>query len=104
MRLIPAVLFLLFLLNACQTSTTGQPVSQTEESSITDTKDMLEQISAEAILTPTEEDIIRAFDLESNEQWSEAGDLYLELAEGSVQPERSSFYLRAAVMLYYDEL
>ena len=104
MRLILTASILLLALNACQIPSSVQPGTEAGASPITQTQEMLDQLSAEVILTPTEEDIIRAFDLESSEQWAQAGDLYLELAEGSIQPERSSFYLRAAVMLYYDEL
>ncbi len=57
-----------------------------------------------AVLTPTEEDIIRAFDHEVAEQWLEAAVLYERLAQSSVQPERSAFLIKVALMYYYAEL
>ncbi|MFT5505025.1 MAG: outer membrane PBP1 activator LpoA protein [Gammaproteobacteria bacterium] len=64
---------------------------------------IIQEIQVDAILTPDEEDIIRAFELETSEQWDAAADLYRSLAEGSVQPEQSSFYLRAGLMTYKAE-
>jgi len=58
---------------------------------------------ATAALSSTEEEILRAFDLESAESWLEAAQAYQTLAENARQPERSSFYIRAALMFYYDE-
>jgi len=61
-----------------------------------------------AILTPTEEDIIQAFHYELDEQWLEAAVLYDRLAQSSVQPERSAFLIKVALMYYhgglYDEI
>ncbi len=92
MRLLRPDFFLLLVLiaaiSACQTvpvTSNTAPVTSTNE------------------LTPTEDDIIRAFELESGKNWLEAAQLYQSLAENSIQPERSSFYIRAALMFYYDE-
>ena len=52
------------------------------------------------ILTPTEEDIILAFEYEVNEQWLEASVVYNKLASSAVQPERSAFLLKVALMYY----
>ncbi len=54
-------------------------------------------------LTETEQELVRAFELEAEKNWLEAAQLYQSLAENSIQPERSSFYIRAALMFYYDE-
>ncbi len=60
------------------------------------------------VLTPTEEDIIQAFDYELEKQWLEAAVLYNKLAQSSVQPERSAFLIKVALMYYkcglYDEI
>ena len=60
------------------------------------------------LLTPSEEDILMAFDFESQEQWLEAAVLYHRLAQSSVQPERSAFLVKVALMYYkgqfYDEI
>ncbi|MCP4979660.1 MAG: hypothetical protein GY935_04100, partial [Gammaproteobacteria bacterium] len=56
------------------------------------------------VLTPTEEDIIRAFDYEIDQQWLEAAVLYDRLAQSSVQPERSAFLIKVAMMYYYGGL
>ena len=39
-----------------------------------------------SLLTPTEEDIIRAFRLELEEDWLEAAIIYNKLSQSSVQP------------------
>ena len=60
--------------------------------------------AAVGVLTPTEEDIIKAFDFEISEQWLEAAVLYERLSQSSVQPERSAFLIKVALMYYYGEL
>ncbi len=61
-----------------------------------------------SVLTPTEEDIIRAFRYEVDEDWLEAAILYDKLARSSIQPERSKYLLKVALMYYrgglYDEI
>ncbi|MFT5658185.1 MAG: outer membrane PBP1 activator LpoA protein [Gammaproteobacteria bacterium] len=52
-------------------------------------------------LTPTEEEILAAFELESNQYWRLAAQAYQGLAKKSGQPERSSFLVKSALMLYY---
>jgi outer membrane PBP1 activator LpoA protein len=96
MKLFYQYTFILFLglsiLSACQTAT--QP--------------SLETTSAEAelapedkpVLTEREEKIVQAFQLEVNESWLEAADMYQTLAENSTQPDRSSFFIRAALMFH----
>ena len=56
--------------------------------------------TSEDLLTPTEEDIIQAFKYETDEQWLEASVLYNRLAQSSVQPERSAFLIKVALMYY----
>ncbi len=56
------------------------------------------------VLTPTEEDIIRAFEYEIEKQWLEAALLYDKLAQSSVQPDRSAFLIKVALMYYHGEL
>ncbi|MDH3633697.1 MAG: penicillin-binding protein activator [Gammaproteobacteria bacterium] len=64
--------------------------------------------SADSILTPTEEDLIRAFQYEVDKQWLEAAVLYDKLAQSSIQPERSTYLLKVALMYFeggfYDEI
>lgn len=54
-------------------------------------------------LSTDEENIIRALQLESEKSWLEAAQFYQSMAENAEQPERSSFYIRAALMFYYGE-
>ncbi len=54
-------------------------------------------------LTPKEEEIIAAFDLETAGEWLQASVKYQQLANNAVQPERSAFLLRAALMYYRAE-
>ncbi|MCP3687637.1 MAG: penicillin-binding protein activator [Gammaproteobacteria bacterium] len=100
MRLLRPDLFLLLVLiatiSACQTTPdAGDSAAGDDTTTVTDTTAIA--------LTPTEEEIIKAFELESAKNWLEAAQLYQSLAENSIQPERSSFYIRAALMFYYDE-
>ena len=54
-------------------------------------------------LSSDEENVLRAFQLETEKSWLEAAQLYQSMAENGEQPERSSFYIRAGLMFYYDE-
>jgi len=66
------------------------------------------QESELSVLTPTEEDIIRAFQFEVAENWLEAAILYDKLAQSSTQPDRSHYLIKVALMYYrgglYDEI
>ncbi|MCP4471265.1 MAG: penicillin-binding protein activator [Gammaproteobacteria bacterium] len=57
-----------------------------------------------SVLTPTEEDIIRAFQHEIEEDWIAAAILYDKLAYSAVQPERSAFLIKVGLMHYRDGL
>jgi outer membrane PBP1 activator LpoA protein len=56
--------------------------------------------SSDALLTPTEEEILSAFELESNQYWLDAALAYQALSTKSGQPEKSSFLIKSALMLY----
>ena len=103
-RLILLMLVLAFGLAACQSGPPRQPVT---DGSAT-TSPTTEPGAGSEILTPTEEDIIQAFEYEVDERWLEAAVLYDGLAQSSVQPERSAFLLKVALMYYkgglYDEI
>ncbi len=94
------MLVLLVGLYACETTNKLDPaagdISQSQES------------GEFSVLTPTEEDIIRAFRYEVDEDWLEAAILYDKLARSSIQPERSKYLLKVALMYYhgglYDEI
>lgn len=96
------ILCLLFGVAACQTG--QEPVSaegtMAEDSAISDLMSS-ERRAGDAFLTPTEEEIIQAFDHELAEEWFKAALLYEKLAATSVQPERSAFLIKAALMYYY---
>ena len=96
-RYLPALLAL--LLAACQTGP-KPTLSDTEDSAAVPGQ----PADADNILTPTEEDIIRAFEHEQEAQWLEAAVLYDRLAQSSVQPERSAFLIKVALMYYHGEL
>lgn len=51
-------------------------------------------------VSPTKEDILAAFKLESNQYWVDAAIAYQTLAINSNQPARSSFLIKSALMLY----
>ena len=85
------LLTLVLGLAACQTGP-QQPVGTADITVDPDTDS--------GILTPTEEDIILAFEYEVNEQWLEASVVYNKLARSAVQPERSAFLLKVALMYY----
>jgi outer membrane PBP1 activator LpoA protein len=103
-RLILLMLVLAFGLAACQSGPPRQPVT---DGSAT-TSPTTEPGAGSEILTPTEEDIIQAFEYEVDERWLEAAVLYDRLAQSSVQPERSAFLLKVTLMYYkgglYDEI
>jgi len=91
-------------LAACQSGPPKQPVPEpTESEPAESTLIPLEDSQTVEVLTPTEEDIIRAFEMEIEEQWLEAAALYDQLAQGSVQPERSAFLIKNALMYYHAE-
>ena len=99
------MLALLLGLSACQT---GPDPSATEPSG--DSQKLSEpDLDADlSILTPTEEDIVQAFRHEVDKEWLDAAILYDKLAQSSVQPERSQFLIKLALMYYqgglYDEI
>ena len=88
--LLPA---LILAVSACQTL----PKSETSGSPGSGTSQVLNTPS------PTEGEILWAYALETDKQWAEAALSYRELAEKSAQPERSAFYIKSALMLYYSE-
>ena len=97
------MLALLLGLSACQT---GPQSVETDPSGDSPT---LSDLDADlSVLTPTEEDIIRAFRHEVDKEWFDAAILYDKLAQTSVQPERSQFLIKVALMYYqsglYDEI
>jgi len=55
---------------------------------------------AGAELSLREEDILRAFALENEEDWLAAAEAYQDLANKYPQPEKSSFHIKAAFMHY----
>ncbi|MEE8364705.1 MAG: penicillin-binding protein activator [Gammaproteobacteria bacterium] len=63
----------------------------------------LADIDDAALLTETQKELIRAFSLETDEQWMQAALAYQELAEKITQPERSAYFISAALMLYKAE-
>jgi len=98
---IHGLLLLLMLtigLSACQT---GPQQAKTADISVSPETDR-------GLLTPTEEDILTAFEYETDGKYLEAGVLYNKLAQSSVQPERSAFLIKVALMYYkgefYDEI
>ena len=98
------MLALAIVLAACQSGPSGQPVTDSSESTLP----TVEPGTDSEILTPTEEDIIQAFEYEVDERWLEAAVLYEKLTQSSVQPERSAFLIKVALMYYqgglYDEI
>jgi len=102
MRLPRSILLLALTLGlaACQS---GPPSGTVADGS--ETADIsVDPDAASGVLTPTEEDIIQAFDYEMREQWLEAAVMYDRLSQSSVQPERSAFLIKVALMYYYGEL
>ena len=102
MQLPRSLLLLLALalgLAACESGPRKGPLDATESATIGVDPD-----ADAGVLTPTEEDIIQAFQYETSEQWLEAAVLYDRLSRSSVQPERSAFLLKVALMYYYGGL
>jgi len=99
------MLALLLGLSGCQTGTQSGRAGPSGDSSTLSDPDLNADLS---VLTPTEEDIIRAFRHEVDEEWLDAAILYDKLAQSSVQPERSQFLIKVALMYYqgglYDEI
>jgi outer membrane PBP1 activator LpoA protein len=95
---------LLLGLFACQAPTPG-PVEPAPDADAATVPDIETDLS---VLTPTEEDIIRAFHHEVEKEWLDAAILYDKLAQSAVQPERSDFLIKIALMYYraglYDEI
>lgn len=56
-----------------------------------------------ALLTEAEVEILRAFTLETEEEWMQAGQAYQALAAKYSQPERSAYFISAALMYYKAE-
>ena len=83
---------LIVTISACQTPnpTLNETGTQTTEIGA----------SPDALLTPTEEEILSAFELESNQYWLDAALAYQALSIKSNQPEKSSFLIKSALMLY----
>ena len=91
------MLALLLGLSACQTGIQSDKTEPSADSSTLSDPDLDADLS---ILTPTEEDIIRAFRHEIDKEWLDAAILYDKLAQSSVQPERSHFLIKIALMYY----
>ena len=89
------VLILVIAVGACQsvpkTTTTKTPAELAAES------------EEGGVLTEAEREILHAFTLEIEEQWMQAGQAYQALAEKSRQPERSTYFINAALMFYKAE-
>ncbi len=102
MQLTRSLLLLLALtlgLAACESGPRKGPLDGTDPARISVDPD-----ADVGVLTPTEEDIIQAFQYETSEQWLEAAVLYDRLSRSSVQPERSAFLIKVALMYYYGGL
>ena len=99
------ILALLLGLGAGQTGIQSDKTEPSGDSTTLSDPDLDADLS---ILTPTEEDIIRAFRHEVDKEWLDAAILYDQLAQSSVQPERSQFLIKVALMYYqgglYDEI
>ncbi len=89
------IVVLSVLLGACQS------VPKTTTAKVPETG--LADIDDAALLTETEEEILRAFSLETDEKWMQAALAYQELAEKFTQPERSAYFITAGLMLYKAE-
>ena len=102
MQLPRSLLLLLALalgLAACESGPRKGPPDVTDPARISVDPD-----ADSGVLTPTEEDIIQAFQYETGEQWLEAAVLYDRLSRSAVQPERSAFLIKVALMYYYGGL
>src|SRR5210317_272297 len=93
------MLTLALALASCQSRPPGQTATGETDSAFPAGPD-----SDGGVLTPTEEDIVQAFAYEVEEQWLEAAVLYDKLARSSIQPERSAFLVKVALMYYYGGL
>ena len=91
------MLALLLGLSACQTAIQSDKTEPSVDSSTLSDPDLDADLS---ILTPTEEDIILAFRHEVDKEWLDAAIVYDKLAQSSVQPERSHFLIKIALMYY----
>ncbi len=93
---------LLLGLFACQAPGPVEPTSDAGTPTVPEIETDL------SVLTPTEEDIIRAFHHEVEKEWLDAAILYDKLAQSAVQPEHSAFLIKIALMYYragiYDEI
>ena len=103
------MLAILVGLAACQSGPQPVKPGPVSDSSALSEPDLNADLDADfSVLTPTEEDIIRAFRLELDEDWLGAAIIYDKLAQSSVQPERSRFLIKIALMYYqgglYDEI
>ena len=101
MKLHLSILLLLALavgLVACQSGPSQQPLTEGDQTTAN-----IEPGAEGEILTPTEEDIIQAFEHEVDQQWLEAAILYEKLAQSSIQPERSAFLVKVGLMYYRGE-
>ena len=86
-------------LYACQSS--PKPSQSAADGTITSSNVQTSDLDADlSVLTPTEEDIIQAFRHEIDEEWLDAAIVYDKLARSSVQPERSAFLIKIALMYY----
>ncbi|MDH3761742.1 MAG: penicillin-binding protein activator, partial [Gammaproteobacteria bacterium] len=97
-RTFPFLLALILGLAACESGPPKDPVADGSA------RISVDPDTESGVLTPTEEDIIQAFEYEMSEQWLEAAVLYERLSQSSVQPERSAFLIKVALMYYYGEL
>ena len=90
-----SILLLGLMLASCQSGPQMQPPGDSSQLPAGDDQTQ--------VLTPAEEDIIQAFEMESAEQWLDAAALYSRMAEASQQPERSAFLVKTALMYYQAE-
>ena len=91
------LLILAITIGACQTVPKAPPTP-------TKTPGELAAESEEGgVLTEAEQEILNAFMLETEENWMQAAQAYQNLAEKSTQPERSTYFINAALMYYSAE-
>jgi len=89
---ITLILLLAAVLGSCQTATVSKaPVEKPV---------VVPGVVDEATLSPQEEAFLRAFQLETEESWMPAARAYQNLAESSVQPDRSANFINSALMNY----
>ena len=86
----------LVVVSACQTGPEKPQITTQPDSG-------LAPEAEQPLLSEKEEMIVKAFQLEVDQSWLEAAEIYQTLAEQSTQPERSSFFIRAALMFYNNE-